>query len=196
MHEPSYITRLRAEQAGYSLIEVLIVIVALLAISGAIFDALTNSQKVNARDTEWVLSMQAGRTGLERMANEIRQSYQLNAATPNSVDFNVSEGGTSRRVFYECDVAQPSSSSRECVRLQTTVGGTLPAINTSASVISNVLNGTTSDPVFTYSPDAIDPSYVQLRIELPAAGNLPASRGLSHKMVFVDGAFLRNQTVN
>ena len=196
MRIPSHIRRVTAEQACFSLIELLIELVALLAITPAILDALNNSSKVNARDTEWALSLQAGRVGLTRMANEVRQSYQLNAATPNSIDFNVTEGSASERVYYQCNVSQPSSSYRECVRLQTTVGGSLPTINTAAPIITNVLNGTTADPVFTYSPDSIDPNYVQLRIELPAAGSLATGRGLSHTIVFLDGAFLRNQTVN
>ena len=197
LHAPArWLARLRREQDGVTLIELLIVIVALVAISSALMDALTNSARVNARDTEWALSLQAGRTGLTRMASEVRQSYSMNAVSPNSIDFNVTEGSTSERVFYECDIAQAGTSYRKCVRLQTTIGGTLPALSTGVTIISNVLNGTNADPVFTYSPDALNPNYVALRIELPSSGNLTASQGLTHKIVFEDGAFLRNQSVN
>lgn len=186
---------MRREQGGWSLIELLMVMVALGVITSATMAALTNGATVESRDTEWALSLQAGRAGLARMAAEIRQSYSLNAATSNSIDFNVSEGGNNERVYYECDVAQAGTSHRECVRLQTTVGGSLPTLSSGAPMVTNVLNGTSSDPVFTYSPDPLDPNYVQLRIELPASGNLKASQGLSHTIVFQDGAFLRNQSL-
>ena len=66
----------------------------------------------------------------------------------------------------------------------------------SAKFTGYMFNGTTTDPVFTYSPDSLSPNYAQLRVELPSSGNLPSSAGLTHTIVFQDGAFLRNQSVN
>lgn len=178
------------------MIELLVVLAALGAITFAMMDALTNSARVESRDTEWALSMQAGRAGLARMAAEIRQSYALNAAAPNSIDFNVTEGSSNERVYYECDIAQSGTTYRQCVRLQSNAGSSLPAVSTGVPIVTNLVNGTSGDPVFTYSPDPLDPNYARVRVVLPASGDLPASQGLTHTIALQDGAFLRNQSVN
>src|SRR5882757_8759412 len=61
-------------ESGMTLIELLVATSIALVVFGAILGTLVTSQRVEARDTEWALTMQEGRAGLARMAREIRQA--------------------------------------------------------------------------------------------------------------------------
>lgn len=190
-----------AAEGGWSLIELLVAMVATVFVTVGIFSALEQATRVDARDTEWALSLQQERTGLQRMASELGQAFSIQGATANSIDFTVTEGGTSEQVYYECDVAQTGTSYRECVRLQAAVGASLPALSTGAPIVQNLVNGTTSDPVFSFyngsesAQDMISPNFVQLKIEVAAAGytnSIQSYAGLQHTTVLEDGVNLRN----
>lgn len=127
------------------------------------------------------------------MLHEIRQAYGILSTTPNSIDFLVATGGVRQQVQYTCDVAQPGTTYRECVRLHGAVGASLPAASTGAPVITNLLDGTPTDPVFGFNPNGFNPTYVTVHLEMPASGG--SAYGLSHVIVVNDGAFLRNPAV-
>ena len=61
--------------------------------------------------------------------------------------------GSPLQVYYECDIPQPGTSYRECVRVQSAVGATLPSLASGAVVVTNLLNGTPASPVFSFAPD-------------------------------------------
>jgi prepilin-type N-terminal cleavage/methylation domain-containing protein len=184
--------RLTAEQHGFTLIEGLVASAIMLVILGATLAALQPSTKAENRDRQWALAVQDGQTGLARMMHEIRQAYSVLDTSPSSIDFLATLGGQQVRVLYACNVPQPGTSYNECVRLQTSVGGTLPALSTGAPIILRLQNATLGDPVFTYTPDGIRPQYIDAKVDLPASGELSGSSAYTHRIVLTSGAYLRN----
>ena len=51
-----------------------------------------------------------------------------------------------------------------------------------------------SDPVFSYSPNATEPTFVTAKVALPSGGTLKqaGSSGYTHKVVLSSGAYIRN----
>jgi Tfp pilus assembly protein PilW len=74
-----------AEEAGFSLIELLIVAVLSVGLLGGTFTLLESSQRIQARDTELALTLQEGRVGMARMVHEIRQASKVEEANANSI---------------------------------------------------------------------------------------------------------------
>jgi type II secretory pathway pseudopilin PulG len=182
-----------AADAGFSLIEMLIVLSGLVVVISALVIPLEVSQRVQVRDTEYAFSQQNGRTGLDSMVRQIRQSYAVLSTAPNAIEINVDLSGVDEHVLYECDVAQTGTSYRECVRLQAAAGSALPALSAGTVVIQNLLNGTLADPVFTYSPNDIYPTYVTATAKVPASGGTNSS--YAHSIVLSDGVLLRGLLV-
>jgi type II secretory pathway pseudopilin PulG len=185
-----------AQEGGFTLFELLFASALLLVILGATLTSLASVSTAENRDRQRALAIHDGEAGLSRMVHEIRQAYSVLATTPNSVDFLVTLNGQQQRVYYGCNVAQPGTSYNECVRLQTTVGGTLPALSTGVPVVLRVTNGTPANPVFSFTPNAITPQYVDAKVELPASGELSSSGGFAHTVVLDSGAYLRNLGVS
>jgi hypothetical protein len=127
------------------------------------------------------------------MVAQIRQATAVLASGPNFIEMNVSLGGTSYLVYYECDVAQGNTGYHECLRLQVPAGSALPAVSTGAPVVTNLINGTTASPVFSWGPDPVAPYYMTATISVPASGG--NHLGLTHSVVFSDGALMRNLNV-
>jgi prepilin-type N-terminal cleavage/methylation domain-containing protein len=184
---------LAIQQAGFSLVEMLVTIVVLMIVCSVLVVPLVTSQRVQARDAEYAYGQQNARAGLDSMVHQIRQAYAVLSTTPNAIELNVSLNGVDYHVYYECDVPQPNTSYRECVRLQALAGVALPALSTGAVAVSNLTNGTLADPVFAFTPDGFSPTYVTARIKVPASGG--TNGGLTHSIVLSDGVLLRNQTV-
>jgi type II secretory pathway component PulJ len=180
--------RARSE-AGFTLIEALVASALSVVLFGAVLAALENSQQVQARDTEWALTLQEGRSGLARMTQEIRQASKVERAEAGTILFLRAIGGTSWQVKYECGVAQSGTTYDECVRFTAEVGKSLPSSGT--PVVRDVANGTA---VFSYSPSSASPNVVTLKVELPAKGTLKqaGSSGNRHSVVLEDAAFMRN----
>jgi type II secretory pathway pseudopilin PulG len=186
------LVRLRGD-GGFTLVEVMVVAVMSVIVLGAILTALISTQRAEVRTTAWQEQLQLGEVQEARMVRELRQAYSILSTTPNSVDFLISVSGTQEQLDYECDVVQTGTSYRRCVRRQSTVGGSLPAISTGIPVITNVLDGTAADPVFGFTPDGFNPTYVTIHLEFPASGGSPL--GPNHTIVVNDGAYLRNLAV-
>lgn len=181
------IARVRSE-AGFTLIEVLVASALAIVLLGGVLAALESSQRVQARDTEWALTLQEGRAGLARMAHEIRQASKVEKAEASTLLFLAAVGGKKWQVKYECNVEQAGTSYRECVRLAAEEGKSLPASGT--PIVRDVANGTT---VFSYTPTSTSPTVVTLKVEIPAKGTLTlAGGGYKHNVVLEDAAFMRN----
>lgn len=177
-----------SSEAGFTLIEVLIASVLAVILFGAVLAALENSQRVQARDTEWALTLQEGRAGLARMAHEIRQTSKVEKAEASTIVFLATISGKAWQIKYECSVAQSGTTYDECVRFAAEEGKSLPSTGT--PIVRDVANGNT---VFSYSPSA-SPNVVTLKVEVPAKGTLQqaGSNGYSHNVVLEDAAFMRN----
>jgi prepilin-type N-terminal cleavage/methylation domain-containing protein len=196
-HRPSLQPRTCAAaraQDGFTLIEVVVVVLLLSLVIGALMAPLVMSQQVQNRDANYAYAQQEARTGLDSMVSQIRQAWAILSTGPNAVEMNVNLGGTAQHVYYECDVAQPGATQyRECVRVQSAAGSPLPPLSSGSVVIRNLTNGTATDPVFSFGPDPIAPYYMTATIKVPASGG--TAGGLTHSIVLSDGALMRNQNV-
>jgi prepilin-type N-terminal cleavage/methylation domain-containing protein len=176
-------------ERGFTLIELLVAMTLAAVIFTALGVALVSSQSVQARDTEWALTLQQGRSGLARMTREIRQATKVEEAKANLITFLATLNGKNWKIKYECSAAQSGTSYDECVRYAAEAGKSLPSKG--GSVLRDVSNGSS---VFTYSPNTTSPTVVSLKLELPAAGTLKqvSSKGYKNTIVLEDSAFMRN----
>jgi prepilin-type N-terminal cleavage/methylation domain-containing protein len=180
-------------ECGYTLIELLVVVALLAVVVGTLMAPLVTTQRAQTRDANYAAAQQEARTGLDGMVSQVRQAWAILSTGPNSVEMNVNLGGTAEHVYYECDIPQTGTSYRECVRVQSLAGNPLPALASGAIVVRNLTNGTDTDPVFSFGPDPVSPYYMTATVKVPASGGV--SGGLTHSIVFSDGALMRNQNV-
>jgi prepilin-type N-terminal cleavage/methylation domain-containing protein len=181
---------------GFTLIELLVATLLALVVFGAILATLESGQQVQARDTEWALTMQEGRAGLARMAREIRQASKVEKAEAGTIEFLATIGSTAWKIKYECGVEQAGTEYHQCVRKAVEGStGTLPS--TGAPVVRDVLNpaevfkyfkGTTSTATTT------EMTVVTLKVELPAKGTLKQAGSSAYRqhVVLENAALMRN----
>lgn len=176
------------DERGFTLPELLTSIAIMGFLLAGLLGFLTAGVKHVPRDQERALAIRETQVGLMGMVREARQAYKLEGWSSNYIRFDVRRRSTNTNylVEYDCGNVTPGT----CVRRQTTVGGTLPAQG--QTVIPRVLNSSTigANAVFNYS-DPVNPLYVTVRIEAPAAGQLKTS-GFKHKVVYEDGFYVRN----
>jgi len=196
-----------ASQSGFTLIEVLVSAALSIIVLGGVLSVLEASQNAQSRDQEWALVIQEGRAGLERMVREMRQAYSIRNDSHSSIDFYATIGGTSWEISYDCEESQPGSEFRECVRRAATfIAGKAPSkeeLTTASAVpiIKDVLNGTKADEndrVFEeFSPNAIAPDLVTVKLVLPASGTLKLADAstYTHKVILENGAYIRDMAL-
>ena len=182
-------------EGGFTLIEVIVVAALLAVVTGVLMSPLVIASKQQTKDSNYAFAQQQARTALEAMVAQVRQANAINTpdSNTNSIDMNVTLNGATYRVFYECDIVQPGASYHECVRLQAAVGASLPSISTGTVVARNLLNGTATDTVFSLGPSGPAPYYMTATLKVPASGG--ANSGLTHLIVFSDGALMRNMNI-
>ena len=164
---------------------------AVLATGGWRATTLESSQRVVPDDARWSLAIQRGSAGLQRIEHEIRAADGVDAATPNSIDLRLGTGGRAMRVRYSCDVAEPGTVHRQCVRVQVPVRSSLPGRAARKPVVVRLLNGTAADPVFTFAPDGATPTFVTITLRLAGRRDRATSAGDSHAIVLSDAVHLR-----
>jgi hypothetical protein len=180
-------------EGGFTLIELLVASALAIVVFGAVLAMLESSQQVQARDTEWALTMQEDRAGLARRGRDIRQATKVEEAKPGAIFFLATIGGKSWKIKYECNVSQSGTEYTQCIRLAAEEGKALPG--TGPATVKDVVNGTA---IFSYfkgtETNTAAPNVVTLKIELPAKGTLKqtGSSGYGHKVVLEDAAFMRN----
>jgi Tfp pilus assembly protein PilW len=182
-------------EPGFTLVELLVATVATVTILSAVFALLESGQLVQARDSEWALTLQEDRAGLARMVRDLRQTTEIvepTSGTPasNYIVFKATLGGKNWTIKYECNATQTGASYTECVRLAAEEGKALPA--SGPRVARDLTDGSS---VFSYAPTArSEAKLVTVKLELPAKGTLKqaGSTGYSRKVVLEDAAFMRN----
>jgi type II secretory pathway pseudopilin PulG len=182
-------------EGGFTLIELLVASALAIVVFGAVLAMLESSQQVQARDTEWALTLQEDRAGLARMVRDIRQAYKVEEAKPGAILFLATIGGKSWKIKYECNVSQSGTEYTQCLRLAAEEGKALPG--TGPIIVKDVVNGT---EVFTYfkgttsTASTSEMNVATLKVELPAKGTLKqaGNSGYGHKVVLEDAAFMRN----
>jgi type II secretory pathway pseudopilin PulG len=185
-----------SSEAGFTLIELLISTLLGLVVFGGILAVLETSQSVQARDTEWALTLQEGRAGLARTAREIRQASKVEKAEAGTIEFLATIGGKEWRIQYECGVIQSGTEYHECVR-KAVEGKANQLPSTGAAIVRDLLNPTEVFKYFkgaTSTTELKEINVVTLRIELPAKGTLKQAGGggYTHRVVLEDDAFMRN----
>jgi prepilin-type N-terminal cleavage/methylation domain-containing protein len=186
--------RLHRSEAGFTLIELLLVAAILPVVLFAILAPLDQAGSLTPQDVEYTHAAQDASIGLRSMLREIRQAYNVAATTPNSITFNVVLNGNDQQVMYGCNQPSPTAAGyRSCLRVSVATGGTLPAISSGQLVVDRLINGTSTDPVFNYTPSPITPTYVEAQVKVPARGT--RASGLSHTITFDDGTLLRNEAI-
>lgn len=179
-----------ASQAGFTLVEILVVCLLLAVVIGAITTPLIVSANAGVADSNYSYAQEQARAGLDAMVSQIRQATSILSTTPNSIEMYITLHGTALEVYYECDIAQSGTSYRECIRVQAAQGATLPALTSGAVVLSNLTNATSSSPVFTFYPTSVSPYYMTATVDVPASHG--AHGGLTNSIAFSDGALMRN----
>jgi Tfp pilus assembly protein PilW len=187
--------RCKSEE-GFTLIELLVATLLALVVFGAILGTLESSQQVQARDTEWALTMQEGRAGLARMAREIRQASKVEKAEAGTIEFLATIASTVWKIKYECGVEQAGTEYHECARKAVEgSAGTLPS--TGAPVVRDVLNPAEVFKYFkgaTSTATTTEMTVVTLKVELPAKGTLVQANSSAYRqhVVLENAAFMRN----
>ena len=187
--------RLRAEQSGFTLIEVMMAVALLSVVLGAVLSLSHTGSRVAERDLVRANAIEEIQTGIARMDRELRTAVQVvspTGATPtNSVDFvaRVTQPGGGRalrRVRYACDAPSPTIPGLQaCYRYEGATSGT-PA-GTGQLIVDQLTNGTVANPVFT--ANAAPATYFSIHLERSAKGTLPD--GHDYSITHDHGVYLR-----
>jgi prepilin-type N-terminal cleavage/methylation domain-containing protein len=190
--------RVRGEEGGFTLIEVLVTVSLLAVVLGAALALSHTSGQVANKDIERAHSIEEVQNGIARMDRELRAATQLltpaSGASSNSIEFLMrvrpAGGGlrVSRRVRYQCDVTSPSEPTRRaCYRYEgdpaASPGGT------GTLVVDGVVNGTSTEPVFGANTTA-PPTFLSIHLRRSAAGRL--KNGYDYAIKLEHGVHLRN----
>jgi hypothetical protein len=168
-------------EAGYGLVELMMVSSLLIIVLGAILALGETTQRIAPKESERAHVIREAQVGLHRMTRELRHASQAPTVTGSTIQATVLvAGGIPRTVRYDCDEAHPTDSAyTRCLRHvlsgSTWTGGEV--------VIDRVLNGAT---VFSLTP----PDYVGAKVEVAARGNL--KDGYDHRVILEDGIYMRN----
>jgi type II secretory pathway pseudopilin PulG len=156
---------------GWSLVELLVVILILGLVLGAVIKLSVIGQKAAARDRERNITVESGNSFIYRMTNELRQATMIHlsdtscptatSAPANCIDFNLesrtavardpSTGAvtsvtrTSRRVRFNC-------STGSCFRAVSTNVATAPSATVQQQFVTNVQNASVTAPGGTLPP--------------------------------------------
>ena len=186
--------RLRSEQSGFTLIEVMMAAALLSVVLGAVLSLSQTGTRVAERDLTRANAIEEVQAGVARMDRELRTATQVfsptNAGATNSVDFaarvSATGGGsrTVRRVRYSCDVPSPTVAGLfACYRYEGPVGSS-PA-GAGRLVIDQLVGGT---PVF--QGNAAPPTYFNIQIRRSAKGTL--RDGYDYAITYEHGVYLRS----
>lgn len=174
-------------QDGFTAIELVVALAVSMVVFGAALGVLEVGAPQANREVLRAQALDDVRTGMARMARELRQADTVNSASANVLDVNASLAGTQQRLVYVCNATSPTAGFRACRRYTGPVNG---AVSGGAVIVDRLTNGSSANPVFTYSPSAVRPLTVKIRAVVPARGE--SKSGYVHSVVLEDGAFMRN----
>lgn len=172
---------------GFTLVELLLGMAIALLVGAAGLAMLDASAPLAGQELERQNRVGEAREGLNRMVRELRQADAINTTSSNLMDVDVVTRVGSRRVVYACNAPSSIAGLRSCMRYEGPVDG---AVDSGRVVVDGIVNGTPSAPVFTYTPDAVRPTYTNIEIAVPAKG--ARSDGYQHAVTLRSGFFLRN----
>lgn len=158
-----------SEESGFTLLELLVVVALGLVVLAAGYGLLQTSSRQQVTQSEQAAQAQKARVMVERITREVRQGSGVVSATGSSLALvtwvNSAGCGSAAgaEVAIECRVTYQCSGGA-CTREETAPGA---AASGNSTVI---LDGLSSAPVFTYTPSADAPTFVEVKLELKEDG--------------------------
>jgi Tfp pilus assembly protein PilV len=179
--------RLRSER-GVSLAELLVGMLVMSIVLITLLGLLDATVKTAPRDEERANSIREGQTGMHVMTRELREANKVWTPGKTQIYVNI---GDDKHVLYDCDVVHPDDpDQRQCLRWEAAIGSELPLDSPGQVVVERRVAG----DVFTYEPNLINPTYVEVELQVPQSGRRP-SDGYKANLVLDDGFYLRNTDV-
>jgi prepilin-type N-terminal cleavage/methylation domain-containing protein len=173
-------------EAGFTLVELLVAVtIGLIVICAAVavFTAAVQSQ---SRTTSESAAVQQARTTMERMVRELRQgSGVASGTTPSAAALafvtyvHGTCAGALSATTSQCRVTY-SCASGACTRRVSNPDGS------GGGAAVQVVSGLSDMNVFSFSPSATAPSYVQVTLTFPDSGG-------GNAITLTDGAGFRNK---
>ncbi|MEX0973003.1 MAG: prepilin-type N-terminal cleavage/methylation domain-containing protein [Solirubrobacterales bacterium] len=171
----------RAEQ-GYTLIELLVAATVGMVVLGGAVTIFLGAVRSEPRTASKVTAIQQGRVAVERITRELRQGLDVPTATAGELAVvtyvkQSSCGGSPADTSIACRVTYTCTAG-ECSRTVAQPDGSSPGAAT------QVVSGLSSTEVFSYSPSAAEPAYVDVALSFTAREGGPVA--------IADGVALRN----
>lgn len=197
-------------ERGYTLIEMIVAAALSVIVFSAVLSALESSQHTQARDSEWAAVVQEGRVGLARMVREMRQAYSVQEDSHSKIVFYATIGGKSWEISYNCETPESATKYYECVRQAAEFKEKKPPSSEeltkagTTAIVKYVVNGKAAECEKTkecvyqeYTPNAIAPDLVTVKVVMPAAGTLKLAdaAAYSHNIVLENGAYIRDMAL-
>jgi type II secretory pathway pseudopilin PulG len=172
-------------EAGFTLVELLVAsamsIVVLGGVTAMVIGAMRSQPEISKRAQD----VSTARWILERLTREIRNGVRVDVANSNQVSFqtyvrHTTCGGTtalpSSSPAIKCEVTYTCTTTY-CTRIEAA-----PEVYTGTA--TTIFEGIDSSNVFSYVPDAEEPTYVKVTLHLPnpdgaAGGGITVSDGAS-----------------
>jgi len=108
--------RLRREERGIALIELLITAVMLNVVLFAILGLLDVSARAVPKDLERAAAIQESQAGLYRMTRDLRQAHDVVTPGTHVLSVNVFPGGTLTQVTYDSTASHPTTRATGAAR--------------------------------------------------------------------------------
>jgi Tfp pilus assembly protein PilW len=175
---------------GFTLIELIIAAAMGVAVTAAAVSLLITALHQQPRITDQADAVGEARVAMDRIIRDVRQGSTV-VATPTAEKMTLTTyihatsctaAPSASAVAIQCKVMYECKSGT-CTRRVTTNG--VATEGTAATLVS----GLSSNEVFSYSPSATAPTYIGVKLALPA------SKG-SNTTTLEDGAALRNAATN
>ena len=182
--------RVRSDESGFTLVELLVAMGVMLIILGAVLALFDTGNKVAVQDQERTHAIQDAQVGVYAMTKELRQAYSIVSSTGYLIEVHVWKNGADHDVTYDCTgTSSAGPPLGQCVRYETTGAGQGAA----SVVVDRLINkpGSGRPPVFTYSANGSGhTTYATVHVEAPSKGE--RANGYAYRVVVDDGFFLRN----
>lgn len=177
-----------SREGGFTLIELLVAATLGVIVLGAVGSMVVSAMKTQPQISQRAEDITTARWVLERLTREIRNGVKVDQATASTTSFETyvrratcggSEVLASSEPSIKCEVTYScSAGTGACTRIEAE-----PGVFTGAA--RTIFEGIDSGEVFSYSPDAENPTFIEVTLHMPnPAGHAP--------LTVSDGASLRN----
>jgi len=181
------IRRLREEQTGFTLVELLVAMTTAMVVLGGAVMLFTGSLQGQSSLQARAFGVEQARTAMDQIVRELHQGSTVITATASQLTLityvhKASCGGASSSTAISCRVTYTCASG-SCTRTERNPDGT------GSGGAVQAVSGLASSNVFSYSPSATAPTYVGVTLPLApqpgqnavtlddgaALGNIPPS---------------------